>query len=198
MGQRTPRGFSLGSFFFRGSGVFSLFLSLPLLLLLPFSGGRPGCFSSSSARPAAGRAGLPLHGQAGAAHACCHFFSFSSFCPGRSPPPLFPPSSLSPFSSLFLSLSLSLSLQACTQSTWLIPPAVKRLSGKNKPGMPQRKRFTARLQWLINTAMIVSSASSHMDNCGESGANTGDIPDFWGMIIRMSQRFGAASALPFG
>ena len=42
------------------------------------------------------------------------------------------------------------------------------------------------------------SASSHMDNCGESRANSGDIPDFWGMIVSMRHRIGADSALPFG
>ena len=39
------------------------------------------------------------------------------------------------------------------------------------------------------------SASSHLDYCGESRANTDDIPEFWGMIVCMSPKIGADSAL---
>ena len=41
------------------------------------------------------------------------------------------------------------------------------------------------------------SASSHMDNCGESRVHTGDIRDFRGIVI-MSPKIGADSALLFG
>ena len=72
------------------------------------------------------------------------------------------------------------------------------LISRNKPGLSQRKRLTARLQMAHSHSNACCSAPSHMDNCGEFGANTGDIPDFWGMIARMSHKFGAALALPFG
>ena len=42
------------------------------------------------------------------------------------------------------------------------------------------------------------SASSHMDNCGESRANSDAIPDFWGRLVCISHSLDADSALPFG
>ena len=37
-----------------------------------------------------------------------------------------------------------------------------------------------------------------MDNCGESRANTGNMPDFWGIFVIMRHRIGAGSALLLG
>ena len=37
-----------------------------------------------------------------------------------------------------------------------------------------------------------------MDNCGVARANTGDMPDLWGMNVIMSHRLGADSALLIG
>ena len=97
-GQTTPRGFSPGRFFL-GSGVSSLFLSLPLLLLSPFFlvAGLGAFACSSSVRPA-GRRRTPATCTGG-----------SSFClPGSvASPSLLPPSALS------LSLSLFSFLHAC-------------------------------------------------------------------------------------
>ena len=97
-GQRTPRGFSLGSFW--GSGVSSLLLSLPPFSSSFSSGGRPGCpFLLFACRQ---DSGLPVPGQAGASHTCSlSFLSPLSARVGRRTPSLLPPSALS------LSLSLS-------------------------------------------------------------------------------------------
>ena len=122
MGQRTPRGFRWGRFF-RGSGVFSLFsLSLSSSSFF-FSGGRPGCLFSS-----------------------CAWFG----CRTPAPSLVLPLSALSLF---FFSLSLS-SLSACIEKRYLAqitvnlvdPASSHMLVYKIKPGMPQRKRFPARLQ----------------------------------------------------
>ena len=102
--DRKRRGVFLRGSFLLGFGVFFALLSLPLLLLLLLSGGRLGFPFSSFVASALQDAGLPLPGQAGAAHMffmSCLVFSLS---PGRSPPPLF--LLLLSFLSLFLSLSL--------------------------------------------------------------------------------------------
>ena len=81
----------------------------------------------------------------------------------------------------------------------LVAPASSHtLVATTKPGMSQRKRFTARLQRARSHSNDFCSASSHMDNCGESRANAGDIPDSRGLIVIMSSRIGADSALLFG
>ena len=64
--------------------------------------------------------------------------------------------------------------------------------------MSLHKRFTARLLMAHLYGNVSRSVSSHLVNCGGSRANSGDIPDFWGMIVIMSHRLGADSALPFG
>ena len=78
-----------------------------------FSGGRLGClFSSSACSRARTPDRHPVPGQAGQ-HTCGHACSFSSFCPGRPPPP-----------SLFLplsALSLSLPLFASMHSNKRVP-----------------------------------------------------------------------------
>ena len=115
------------------------------------SGGRPG-FPSSFSAPVCRDTGLPVPAQAGA-HSCACLSLSSLFCPGRPPSPLSLPPSFCPLSlSLSLSLSsLSLSLFASMHSEVitvnLVDPASSHtLVSKTKPGMSQRKRFTARLQ----------------------------------------------------
>ena len=178
-GAENAAGFFAGVVFL-GFGVSSLFLSLPLLLPLLLSGGRLGCLFFSFA---CSRARIPdrhpVPGQAGAASTCSLSFLLSALSArvGRPPPLFLPPSAFSLSLSLSLSLfSLSLSLQACAY-----------------------KRFTARLQMAPQNSNDLRSASSHMDNCGKSRANTCDTPDFWGMIVIMSHRIGGVdTALPFG
>ena len=120
---------------------FSLFLSLPLLLLLLCSGGRPGCFSSSSLRPAAGhRTDIRYWDRPGSVLPCLSFFLF---LPGSVASLLF---SLR-LPSLSLSFSLSLSLfckHALSEPS--APASCHTLVSQTKPCISQSSRFTARRQ----------------------------------------------------
>jgi len=57
------------------------------------------------------------------------------------------------------------------------------LVSKIKPCMSQHKRSSARLQMAHYNSNNFRSASSHMDNCGKSRANTCVIPDFWERLL---------------
>ena len=109
-GTRTPRGFSLGSFLFRGPG-FSALLSFLLLLLL-FSGGRLGCLFPPCACFGARTPDFRYLARP-ELHTLVLVLSVSSFCPGRSPP--FSSSLCLPSLSLSLSFSLFCTLRACVE-----------------------------------------------------------------------------------
>ena len=138
-GQRTPRGFSTGSFLSLGSGASLLFLSLPLLLLflLLFWGpARVLFFSSPCVLAGLGRRTTP----GPALHVLLVFLPLLfSLCPGR------PSSSLS--LSLSLSLSsvslLSLSLSLSFFSLLLLQSPY--VSDNNRYGMPLLAVWAARL-----------------------------------------------------
>ena len=112
-GTRTPRGFSLGSFLFRGPG-FSALLSFLLLLLL-FSGGRLGCLFPPCACCGARTPDFRYLARP-ELHTPALVLSVSSFCPGRSPPfsssLCLPSLSLSLFS-LFCALRASVEMPQC-------------------------------------------------------------------------------------
>ena len=108
---RERRGFFAGVRFFRGSGVFSLFsLSSSFVLLLLFWWPAWVSLLPLLRCPGAGRPGLPLPGQAGAAPMRPCSLSFCLlFLPGSAAPPSLPPSFCPLSLSLFFSLSLPLS-----------------------------------------------------------------------------------------
>ena len=145
--------------------------------------------------------GLPVPGQAGASYTCSlSFLSPLSARVGRPPPPPSLPPSFCPcsLSLSLLSLSLFASMHSEVSVNLVDPASSHTLVSKTKPGMSQRKRFTARLRMAHYYSNDFCRASPHMDNCEESRAHTGDVPEFWGMFVIVRHRIGAGSALLLG
>ena len=175
-GQRTPRDFSLGCFL--GSGVSSLFLSLPpFLLLLLFWGPAPARVPSLSFLLYACRqdTGLPVPGQGGASCTTFSLFSVSSLCPGRSPFPLSSPSfcPLSLSSSLFF-FSLFLACISCQPGCVLRYPCPLYTYGiPNKHVSSARSAFVpalcTRTEFLTDMCSIVIPPWALASGCSSSG-----------------------------
>ena len=159
-GQRTPRGFSPGSFFsgFRFFFTLSLSSSSSPLPPPPFLVAGLGSLSPPSFRLVTGhRTDIRYLYRPGTCFCTCDmsFLSPLSARVGRPPPRFLPPSALF---SLSLSLSLSsLSLSLCKhaqQWTWLILPAVIRLFRRLSQACLSVSVSQQGCKWLTNTAMI--------------------------------------------